>query len=80
MIAVATLLIVALFRPVRRRVQIAVDRRFNRARYDATRTIEDFTTHLRDEVDLDALGAELHSVVAKTMQPTHVSLWVKKQT
>jgi hypothetical protein len=79
LIAVATLLIVALFRPVRRRVQGVVDRRFNRARYDATRTIEDFTAHLRDDIDLDALGAELRSVVVRTMQPSHVSLWVKDQ-
>ncbi len=79
LIAVATLLVIALFRPVRRRVQGVVDQRFNRARYNAVHTIEKFTSHLRDEVDLDALGAELRSVVARTMQPTHVSLWVKEQ-
>ncbi len=79
LIAVATLLVVALFRPVRRRVQTAVDRRFNRARYNAEHTIDAFTAHLREEVDLDALGSELRSVVAQTMQPTHVSLWVKEQ-
>jgi len=79
LIAVATLLIIALFRPVRRRVQGVVDRRFNRARYDAVQTIEAFNAHLRDEVDLGALATELRSVVARTMQPSHVSLWVKEQ-
>ncbi len=77
LIAVATLLVIAIFRPVRNRVQGTVDRRFNRARYDATQTIDAFTAHLREEVDLDALGTELRAVVAQTMQPTHVSLWVK---
>ncbi len=76
-IAIATLLVIALFRPVRRRVQGAIDRRFDRARYDASRTIEAFSAHLREEVDLDALGAELRDVVARTMQPTHVALWVR---
>jgi hypothetical protein len=76
-IAVATLLVAALFRPVRRRVQNAVDHRFNRRRYDAEHTIEAFTTRLREQVDIDALGAELRDVVNRTMQPTQVSLWLK---
>ncbi len=77
-IALATLLVIALFRPVRRRVQGAVDRRFNRARYDAEQTIDAFMTHLREEVDLDALGTELRSVVDRTMHPAHISLWIKQ--
>lgn len=74
-IAAATLVVAALFGPVRRRVQNAVDRRFNRARYDASRTIEAFATRLREQVDIDALGAELQDIVIRTMQPSHVSLW-----
>jgi hypothetical protein len=77
-IAVATLVVAALFRPVRRRVQDAVDHRFNRKRYDAEHTIEAFTARLREQVDIDALGAELEDVVGRTMQPSHVSLWVRE--
>lgn len=79
LIAGATLLVAAVFVPVRRRVRNAVDRRFNRARYDAARTIEAFAARLREEVDIDLLGAELASMVDSTMQPAHVSLWIKPQ-
>lgn len=77
LIAVATLLVAALFRPVRRRVQAAVDRRFNRARYDVERTIESFAARMREETDVSTLGAELEGIVARTMQPAHVSLWLR---
>jgi hypothetical protein len=78
-IAGATLAVAALFQPARRRVQRVVDRRFNRARYDAARTIEAFSVRLRDQVDLDTLTTELLAVVDHTIEPTTASLWLRPQ-
>jgi hypothetical protein len=78
-VAASTLLTVALFQPLRSRVQHAVDRRFSRARYDAGRTIDAFAEELRDEVDLDAVRVHLLGAVRETMAPTHASVWLRER-
>jgi hypothetical protein len=78
-VAASTLAAAALFNPVRRRVQKAVDRQFNRARYDADQTVAAFAARLKDAVDLDSVRDDLAGVVSGALEPAHVSVWISQR-
>jgi hypothetical protein len=77
-VAASTLAAAALFSPLRRRVQQMVDRRFNRARYDADQTVAAFAARLKDAVDLDAVRDDLAGVIHQTLEPAHLSMWISQ--
>jgi hypothetical protein len=79
-VAAATLAVAALFNPLRRRAQLRVDRRFNRARYDADRAITAFAARVRNAVDLDAISADLTTAVQAALEPAHLTVWISERS